>query len=259
MAPYDILKNGETQEYTVRWKSHCCYVWDEKGVILNCLPNATVNSNHEWNTKKSVCLPLLSLSINMYNVLLLHDNATFKCMQQRPSKILHGQCHHIHPTFLTLPNQIITCLVIWKEACEDTIMPMRNYCRMLCSSGFRERATFTVWEYTLAEMSKMETTQKNDYAFSNDAVKFCEIFSCPMHEEHETKLGFINSDCLYTICLPNYVLWQSVSAFYSHEVHEWWINLGLMHISILLPFIITVWVYTFYIYFNILNLSGHEY
>jgi len=45
MAPYDIIKNGETQEYTVSWKSHGYYVWDEKGVILNCLPNATVNSN----------------------------------------------------------------------------------------------------------------------------------------------------------------------------------------------------------------------
>jgi len=62
MAPYDIIKNGETQEYTVSWKSHGYYVWDEKGVILNCLPNATVNSNCDWNTKKSVCLPLLSLS-----------------------------------------------------------------------------------------------------------------------------------------------------------------------------------------------------
>jgi len=151
----------------------------------------------------------------------------------------------------------------------------------------RERVTFTVWEYTLAQRSTMETTLKNDYAFGNDIVKFCEIFSCPMCKEHETKLGFINplnaelnpichllallgahhilhvsrirvnSDCLYTICLPNCILWQSVSGFYSHEVHKWWINLGLMYFNILLPFIITV--YAFYIYFNILNLIEHEY
>ena len=48
----------------------------------------------------------------------------------------------------------------------------------------------------------METTLRNDYAFSNAVVKFCEIFSCPMCKEHETKLGFFTFDCfLYTICL----------------------------------------------------------
>jgi len=38
MATYDIPKNGETQEYTVSWKSHGYNVWDENGVIVNCLP-----------------------------------------------------------------------------------------------------------------------------------------------------------------------------------------------------------------------------
>jgi hypothetical protein len=82
-------------------------------------------------------------------------------------------------------------------------MPVTKHCRMLCSSGFRDRASFTVWEYTLAQRSKMETTLKNDYA----VVKFCEIFSCPTCKEHETKLGFITFDCfLYTIFLLNCIL-----------------------------------------------------
>jgi hypothetical protein len=162
------------------------------------------------------CLYWVYPAVKVSNVLLLHDNATFKCMQQRPPQILHGQCHHIHPTFLTLHNQIITCLVIWKEACEDTIMPMRKHCRMLSSSGFRERAAFTVWKYTLAQRSKMETTLKNDYVFSNDVVKFCEIFSCPICKEHEIKLGFINSDCLYTIFLPNCIDCNSLLVDFIH-------------------------------------------
>jgi hypothetical protein len=36
-------------------------------------------------------------------------------------------------------------------------------------------------------LTKMETMLKNSYAFSNVVVKFCEIFTCPVCEEHEIK------------------------------------------------------------------------
>jgi len=212
VALYDILKNGKTQEYTVSWKSHGYYVWDEEGVIVNYLSKMREWTSTVIETLRSLyaCLYWVHPAIKMSNVLLLHDyNATFKCMHQRPSQVLYGQCHYIHPTFLTLNNQIITCLVIWKEACEGTIILMTKH----CSSGFREREQLLLF----AQRSQMEMTLKNDFAFSNAVVKLREIFLCPAFKEHETKLGFITFDCfLHTICLlncVNCVLWHSVSGF----------------------------------------------
>jgi len=77
-------------------------------------------------------------------------------------------------------------------------MPMTKHCRKAS-----ERKQLLLF----AQMSKMETTLKNDFAFSNAVVKFCKIFLCPMCKEHETKLEFITFDCcLYTICFLNCVL-----------------------------------------------------
>jgi hypothetical protein len=78
MAPYDILKNGETQEYTVSWKIHCYYVWDEKSVIVNCLPKM-----REWTPTMIetirclyACRYWVHPAIKMSNVMLLDDRTT---------------------------------------------------------------------------------------------------------------------------------------------------------------------------------------
>jgi len=44
----------------------------------------------------------------------------------------------------------ITCLILWKKAYEDTIMPMMMHCKMSCATGCRGgRPTVTRQEYVL--------------------------------------------------------------------------------------------------------------
>jgi hypothetical protein len=60
----------------------------------------------------------------------------------------------------------------------------------LGSRGYRGPTTFTGREYTLlfkggTLSTTMQTTLKNNYAFSDAAVKFYELFTRPDCKEHE--------------------------------------------------------------------------
>jgi Trm5-related predicted tRNA methylase len=103
VALYDILKNGKTQEYTVSWKSHGYYVWDEKGVIVNYLPKMREWTSTVIETLRSpyACLYWVHPAIKISNVLLLHDCTTLHssvcnrghhkfCMGGVTTSILHS-------------------------------------------------------------------------------------------------------------------------------------------------------------------------
>lgn len=105
-----------------------------------------------WNTQKSECLPLsIVYQKKMPDVLLFHDNGrlhTNVCARGH-HKFWVDDCY-IHPKVLTLHHQSITCLVLWKKAYEDTIMPVMRHCKMSCGSGCRGgRPTVTRQEYVL--------------------------------------------------------------------------------------------------------------
>jgi hypothetical protein len=81
---------------------------------------------------------------------VFHDNArlhTNVCARGH-HKFWMDDCY-IHPKVLTLHQQNITCLVLWKKAYEDTIVPVRH-CKMSCASGCRGgEPTVTRQEYVL--------------------------------------------------------------------------------------------------------------
>jgi hypothetical protein len=61
-------------------------------------------------------------------------------------------------------------------------MPITVHYRMPCKG---EGVTFTTWEYMFLfkggerQLTKVETTLKNNYGFSIVVVKYCEVFICP--------------------------------------------------------------------------------
>jgi hypothetical protein len=99
----------------------------------------------------------------------------------------------ILPAVLNSHHQIITCLLLWEKARENTFTPVMRHCRMPCTIGCRGRASCTGWEYMLLFkggwrlLTEMETTLKSNCAFSSAVVKFCEILSCPTWKLHEIK------------------------------------------------------------------------
>jgi hypothetical protein len=73
-------------------------------------------------------------------------------------------------------------------------MSKMGQCRTPWTSGYQGgRATFTTQEYMLLFtggkklFTKLVIRLKNNYAFSDIAVNFCEIFACPTHKQHEIK------------------------------------------------------------------------
>jgi len=85
-------------------------------------------------------------------------------------------------TTVTSRCQIFTRLLLWKTACEDTIVQMIRPCRMLCAVCCRgRRATLTGSRYSLLfegerrMLRKMETVVRSNYTFSCVVLKFCEI------------------------------------------------------------------------------------
>ena len=66
MGPYNILKEGEIQEFTVSWQNLGHILEVEEVVFLNFLPSAYRDNSEVWplywNIKTLECLPSLSLS-----------------------------------------------------------------------------------------------------------------------------------------------------------------------------------------------------
>lgn len=147
MALYDTLKNGETQEYTVSWKSHGYYVWDEKGVVRNCLPKM-----REWTptmneTLRSLyaCLYWVHPAIKMSNLLLLHDHTMLHssvcnrghqkfCMGSVTTSILHSWPWTIRlspvQSFEKKPVRAPLCQ--WQSTAERLQRESNFYCLLKC-------------------------------------------------------------------------------------------------------------------------------
>lgn len=193
MAQSKILKEEEMQECAISWKNHGYSLlgW-ERCYFCEYLAQGGKNELWLpcWSTKKFVTHKKRLKCWSSMTML----GCTQVCAPERPSQILNGQSCCIRPTVLTSHYQIITCLVLLKKACKDTITPVKRHCRMPCTSGCRGwKATFTRWEYMLLFrgerrlLTKMKTILKNSVAFSVVAVKFCEIFTCPTYKQNEIK------------------------------------------------------------------------
>ena len=65
-----------------------------------------------------------NIYIYISDVLLLYNNAR---QHLRPSQILDRLCCRIHPTVLTMHQQITTYLVLCKKGCGDTITPLTKH------------------------------------------------------------------------------------------------------------------------------------
>jgi hypothetical protein len=81
-------------------------------------------------------------------------------------------------------NQIVTCLVLRKKTLKNNITPMTGHCGIICVAEVaQEREQILLGCNTSscsnAENNFVKATLKNNYAFGNIAVKFCEIFTCP--------------------------------------------------------------------------------
>ena len=95
------------------------------------------------------------------------------------SQILLQQCFHINPTILTSHHQIITCFGPLKTSLQGLYYAndkaLQNALRQWL---WRRVSNFIRWEYLLlfkgrrGLLTKMETTLKSNYVFSNAAVKF---------------------------------------------------------------------------------------
>ena len=139
MKPGSIISNPDIHEQAVNGVvSHdnskeeiqeCCrdkvtFLWEEKGVILLkfLLRGTTVNSQRNITSSWSLnaCLRQVHPTTNMSEVLLLHDS-TRPCIKK---------ALYFHHTY--------SCLILWKTACEDTLMWITGYCRALCTSGRKE-------------------------------------------------------------------------------------------------------------------------
>jgi len=111
-------------------------------------------------------------------------------LTQTPSHILDAEFCRIRSTILTSQHQIVTCLVLWKRACKDTIMPMRRHealpkalsqCLQKRKSNFN-RPIKKVHVGSLKKTVDEDgvcTDKYNAYAFSKVVENFCEIFVCP--------------------------------------------------------------------------------
>ena len=128
-----IPKEEETQECAMSLKSHRYWVlgWDVSFLWTSC-PGTELNSDncciemqrnliiHVHPTRKVKCCCYITML------------GTHMCSPRRLLQILDGQYCSIHCTVMTSQLQSITCLVLWRKACEDVIMPKVRHCRMLC-------------------------------------------------------------------------------------------------------------------------------
>lgn len=119
------------------------------------------------------------------------------CAPQRSSQIL------------TLHHQIIiTCLVLLKKACEDTIMQWQGAAKCHVTVAVEEEQKLLPGRNTCLcskverDLTKIETEFYDNYAFGNVAVKFCEIFTCPPSPSKAKKKNrryyFQTSPCIIT-------------------------------------------------------------
>lgn len=89
------------------------------------------------------------------------------CTPQGPSHILGRHCCHVNPTVLHLDHQIITCLILWKEAIDETLQNT-----MLQGWQGRESNLYWVGLHAVVHRWKKnvdkngENIVKNNYAFS---------------------------------------------------------------------------------------------
>jgi len=81
-----------------------------------------------------------------------------------------------------------------KKACEDSVTPIVRHCRMPRASDCRQRRAHFCQKGILLffkgakQLSwKMGTTLKNNYAFNNNACKFCKLFTCQIFKYHVIK------------------------------------------------------------------------
>ena len=98
----------------------------------------TLNHHSDKINSLTACFYQVHPTRKMPAVVFLHDNA--------PLYTDSGRYCHNHPTVLTLHNHIITCLMLWEKACEDTILLIRRSYRMLCAcSCRREKESNFCW------------------------------------------------------------------------------------------------------------------
>jgi hypothetical protein len=103
-----VLSVGKTM-VTVCWDNKECYCWQllakRTTMNSNCYAETQGNLNarlHRAHTQKT-CLKCHSSMTTL--------SCTQVCTPQRPSsEILNGQCCHIHPIILNLPNRLLPAL-----------------------------------------------------------------------------------------------------------------------------------------------------
>jgi hypothetical protein len=150
--------------------------WVKKGVVLvNFLPRgSTVNWDHTSETQiiLNAHLCWVCPTTKMSEVLLLLDNTrphTSVCIVEA----------------ITRFRWIVLLRPPYIPDCEDFITPVMRHCRMLSASGCSGGiATFGGWVWMLLfkgekrQSTNMDSTMKNNCAFSNVVTKYCEIFMC---------------------------------------------------------------------------------
>ena len=69
-----------------------------------------------------------------------------------------------------------------KKACKNTITPIRH-----CTAAFAGQKYMLLFQDGRPLSTKIETKTKNNYAFNNVVVKFCDIFTYSTFKQHDIK------------------------------------------------------------------------